>query len=163
MRALMQLHRLPILLGSLLDVSPREFFPLAMIEELCDACAPGEEVFVSSLLARSHRSPPAMSQMLGMLERKGYVSRAVAAGDRRKVAIAITDSGRAHLRWAKQDAEATTRKIMTRFGQDDTRELVRLTDGLTATLAAMRREASPADAEDGLERDCRFMEGEKLF
>ncbi len=96
---------------------------------------PDRTVNVSDLQTMLHITKPAVSQMLNGLEKKGFVHRAIDPTDRRKVVVTLTGAGEAVLKRSKKYADHTLEQIIFRFGEANTRELIRLL-GLMADISA---------------------------
>jgi DNA-binding MarR family transcriptional regulator len=73
-------------------------------------------------------SKAAVSQMLGSLEKRGYVQRETDRDNRRKIIITVTKKGKAAVDKAEKNMDVLMSRIITRFGEKDTRNLVRLLD-----------------------------------
>jgi DNA-binding MarR family transcriptional regulator len=73
-------------------------------------------------------SKPAVSQMLGSLEKREYIQREIDHDNRRKIIITLTPKGRAAIDKAKKNVDNLMSLIITRFGEKDSRNFVRLLD-----------------------------------
>lgn len=102
---------------------------------------PHRTVNVSDLQTILQITKPAVSQMLNGLEKKGFVHRAIDPGDRRKVVVTLTDSGKAVLKRSKRYADHTLEQIIARFGEANTRELIRLLNNMAEISAEMKQES----------------------
>jgi DNA-binding MarR family transcriptional regulator len=71
-------------------------------------------------------SKPAISQMLASLEKRGYIRRETDTGNRRKIIITLTPKGRETVDKVKQSMDSLISHVITRFGEEDTRHLIRL-------------------------------------
>lgn len=82
-----------------------EFFMLLRIQHSIDC--PEQKirggVHVSGIQSGEDMSKPAVSQLLGSLERKGYIERNVDREDRRKVTVALTEKGKTFLLRQKKE------------------------------------------------------------
>ena len=96
-----------------------------------------ESVDVPKMQKKLNISKPAISYILNTLEKKKYITREIDAKDRRKVSISATPEGKAAAEQSKKKFDELWDEILTRFGEDNMRELLRLMrdlDELYATL-----------------------------
>ena len=98
-----------------------EFF---IMERIRTSPEPDNGVPVSDLGVGA--SKPAVSQMLNNLERKGYIERSIAPGDRRKIIVRLTREGETALLEAKSHLDKSLDALIELLGEDDYRELLRL-------------------------------------
>ncbi|MHB9291588.1 hypothetical protein Holit_00666 [Hollandina sp. SP2] len=71
-------------------------------------------------------SKAAVSQMLGSLEKRGYIQREIDRENRRKIIISLTNKGKVTVDKAGKDLDELMSRIIARFGEKDTRTLVRM-------------------------------------
>ena len=69
-----------------------------------------------------------IAAMLNNLERKGAITRARDKADRRRVVVRLTVQGREEVQTSYDAAVACLAEVYRRMGEDDTRELLRLSD-----------------------------------
>ena len=69
-----------------------------------------------------------IAAMLNNLERKGAITRARDEADRRRVVVRLTVQGREEVQTSYDAAVACLAEVYRRMGEDDTRELLRLSD-----------------------------------
>ena len=77
------------------------------------------------------RSPSRIANTLNALEEKGQIRRSRDDSDRRKVLVSITPEGTACLREKKEQLLTHFAAILTRLGEHDAAEYVRLTQEIT--------------------------------
>jgi DNA-binding MarR family transcriptional regulator len=96
----------------------------------------GEQgVTISTLSELSEITKSAVSQVINVLEDKGYVERLTTKNDRRLVYVRLTDSGNQCLsRQLKLFLEGIE-QIFAKMGEDDTRELLRLLEKLYSIMS----------------------------
>lgn len=94
-------------------------------------------------------SKAGMSQMLSGLEQKGFVTREIDPENRRKILVHLTLRGEGLLSAHHRDFDRNLDEVITRFGEEDTRELVRLIDKLAVTLEDIYSEAEQARSGKG--------------
>jgi DNA-binding MarR family transcriptional regulator len=68
----------------------------------------------------------AVSQMLGALEKKGYLTREVNKDNRRCIILSLTGKGTAFIEKTNAETEARLAGIISRFGKDKVKELITL-------------------------------------
>jgi DNA-binding MarR family transcriptional regulator len=73
-------------------------------------------------------SKAAVSQMLGSLEKRGYIRRDIDRDNRRKIIITLTEQGETAVDKAEKKMDVLMSRIITRFGEKDTRNFTRLLD-----------------------------------
>ncbi len=69
-----------------------------------------------------------IAAMLNNLERKGAITRARDEADRRRVVVRLTAQGREEVQMSYDAAVVCLAEVYRRMGEDDTRELLRLSD-----------------------------------
>jgi DNA-binding MarR family transcriptional regulator len=80
-------------------------------------------------------SKAAVSQMVGALERKGFVTRETDPGNRRRIIVSLTEQGEEALKAVHQEFDYYVTEIIARFGETDMRQLIRLVGRLADTIA----------------------------
>jgi DNA-binding MarR family transcriptional regulator len=88
-------------------------------------------------------SKAAISQMLGSLEKRGYILREIDRDNRRKIIITLTQKGKAAVDESEKALDVLMTHIITRFGEADTRHFIDL----------LRRFAELADEAAGRTAD----------
>ncbi|MDR1574830.1 MAG: MarR family transcriptional regulator [Treponema sp.] len=73
-----------------------------------------------------HVSKSAVSQMVGVLEEKGFITRDIDKTNRRKRLLGLTPKGRGTVDTIGKEMDAYFAGIIQRFGENDTRLLVSL-------------------------------------
>jgi DNA-binding MarR family transcriptional regulator len=71
-------------------------------------------------------SKAAVSQMLGSLEKRGYIRREIDTDNRRKIIITLTKKGKAAVDTSEKEMDLLMSRIITRFGEKDSRTFVQL-------------------------------------
>ena len=85
-------------------------------------------------------SKPAISYILNTLEKKKYITREIDPKDRRKVSISATPEGKAAAEKSKKKYDEIWDEILTRFGEDNMRQLLQLMHDLDDLYTAMGKE-----------------------
>jgi DNA-binding MarR family transcriptional regulator len=86
-------------------------------------------------------SRAAVSQMLAGMEQKGYITRETNKANRRKQSLALTQKGGAVVADQEQKVEALLAHIVDRFGEKETKQLIKLTNRLMDIIEAIKTEA----------------------
>ena len=82
----------------------------------------------------------AISQMVSSLEDKGYVARKIDPVDRRKFVLSVTDKGRELVDEVRDVLGTVIRQTITKFGEENTREFIRLFDLFADALEEVKEE-----------------------
>jgi len=72
---------------------------------------------------------------LNSLEKKGYISRIMSPADRRKIIVALTDSGRAFISIKREKMKNVFRSMLTLLGESDAKEFIRLLSRLEVIVS----------------------------
>jgi DNA-binding MarR family transcriptional regulator len=96
-------------------------------EEACNADQTTHHAMHEALAV----SKAAVSQMLSSLEKRGYIQREIDHNNRRKIVITLTEQGKAAVDEAEKKMDVLMSRIITRFGEKDTRNFTRLLDRFT--------------------------------
>ncbi|NLG24946.1 MAG: MarR family transcriptional regulator [Clostridiales bacterium] len=148
MGALHRFQRASAGLPSGIDMRMNELFALDQIARMGDGG--GGPVFVSDVRCRLvHLSRPAVSQLLGALEKRGYLVREPDRGDRRRVAVRLTDRGSAARDTAWAHMHGRLGRVIDRFGEDNARQLIALLAALSDAADQVRLEYGIAEYEEG--------------
>ena len=100
-----------------------------------------EDANLSGVEKPLHISKPAVSQMLGALEKKGYVKREINKTDRRKIQATLTPCGVEMLQKEQERYESSFDEIISSFGEDNASELVRLLSHFADIIEEKREKA----------------------
>ena len=103
----------------------------------------GQESFSNILAEMSkemHITKSAVSQILGVMERKGYIKRETNPADRRKVLIQLTPEGRAIAEEMKDYADSAFSEMISRYGEANTEHFISLINKLADVINDMQRE-----------------------
>lgn len=110
-----------------------EFFTLEHIY-MAQQGAEGIGASVSQIHRGRRMSMPAVSQMLGSLEKKGLVTRNISAGDRRKIDVSLTPKGVSVYLDAKKLMDDRMHELLERFGKENLEEFISLIDLLVRIM-----------------------------
>lgn len=91
-------------------------------------------------------SKAAVSQMLGVLEKKGYINRNIDENNRRNIIVTLTKKGQKVL--AEKDKEFNSRldKIITSLGEDDAKQMIRIINRMTAIVERSNNESDDMES-----------------
>ena len=93
------------------------------------------------LMKLTDTSSAHVAKILRNLQSKGEVNKEVNDSDKRSAVINITDSGRKHLYSMYDQVVENTVSLLEKLGEDDSRELLRITDRIME-IEGMNREAA---------------------
>lgn len=79
-------------------------------------------------------SKAAVSQMLGALEKKGYINRDIDKNNRRNLIVTLTPKGREVLTNKDNDFNDWLEKIITLLGEDDVKQLITIVGRMTEII-----------------------------
>ena len=86
----------------------------------------GGEALPGEISNQMNVSSARIAQMLNNLEKKGWIIREINPDDRRKILVNLTSAGRTEARERMQKIVKLATKMLTRLGEDDAREYVRI-------------------------------------
>ena len=119
------------------EMQMNEMVILQSIAGTCCQECPCMNLDVPKIQKKLNISKPAISYILNTLEKKKYITREIDAKDRRKVSISATPEGKAAAEQSQKKFDELWDEILTRFGEDNMRQLLRLMgdlDELSMTL-----------------------------
>ena len=87
----------------------------------------GRKVLVGDISKMMGLSPGRVTNILNMLEKRGYIEREHDEADRRKVYVTLTKSGGKHLREKYEETIRYISSLFRELGEEDTREYLRIT------------------------------------
>jgi DNA-binding MarR family transcriptional regulator len=123
-----------------------EFFVLDRIGQ--DMPCSSTDISTSEMKEHPHFTKPAVSQMLNSLEKKGYIHREIDKKDRRKIVVTLTEDGEAVLKQGKRYFNDRLEQIISRFGEDNTRQLITLVNLLTDITEDLKELPLPDAAKE---------------
>ena len=113
----------------------------------------GQKTFnsiINQMSDEMHISNSAVSQMLGIMERKGYIKRETDPADRRKMIVQLTPEGKVFAEQMKGYADNAYAEMISRFGESNTEQFISLINKLADVIDDMRRERR---MREGLRRE----------
>jgi DNA-binding MarR family transcriptional regulator len=85
-------------------------------------------------------SKPAVSQIINVLEDKGYVERITTKKDRRIVYVKLTGQGEEALSGAREIASKRLMRVLDKMGEDDAQTFIQLFDKFSIILSDISNE-----------------------
>lgn len=113
------------------NVSMQELILMKGISENTDG---NNNVPLSEIRKYLALSKASVSQMLGTLEKKGYVKREIDKSNRRNIIASLTDTGRNVLELKKKEYTRKLDVIVNGLGKEDTQELIRIVGRLNEIM-----------------------------
>jgi len=130
-----------------IDISMGE---IALMKGLDDRSSnPGKKNFVSSVQKSLNITKPAISQMYNTLEKKGYITREIDTNDRRKIIVTLTPEGQEILKGMMGAADSLLNEVITRLGEEDTKQLIELFNRFVDVTESLRNERCENDNKKG--------------
>lgn len=90
-------------------------------------------------------SKAAVSQMLGSLERKGYINRDIDKNNRRNIIVTLTHEGHEVLTNNYNEFNQRLDKIITHLGVDDVKQLIRIINSMIEIINELNNESEKND------------------
>jgi DNA-binding MarR family transcriptional regulator len=100
---------------------------------------------IADIQNRLYITKAAVSQTLNSLEKKGYISREIHKTDRRRVILALTPIGQDYLDTKSEHMYSMLSEIISRFGVENTKSLIKLLDQFADTVDEIKVENSKKD------------------
>ena len=124
--SIVHFRKLESALSSTCEMQMNEMVILQSIAGTCCRECPCMNLDVPKIQKKLNISKPAISYILNTLEKKNYITREIDSKDRRKVSISATPEGRAAAEQSKKKFDELWNEILTRFGEDNMRQLIGL-------------------------------------
>lgn len=83
-------------------------------------------------------SKGAVSQILGSLEKKGYINRDIDRNNRRNIIVTLTQEGRQVLECQYNDFCVRLENIVGRLGEDDAKQMIRILNRLIVISSELK-------------------------
>ena len=115
------------------DINPAEMFFMKEIQ-IRKSSGDSSGNWLSSMSEQLHISKAAVSQMLGSLEKKGYIKRETNPDNRREIIVSLTKEGEKRVDETQRLFEEKTDMFIERFGVEDTKELIRLINKMSDVI-----------------------------
>jgi DNA-binding MarR family transcriptional regulator len=107
------------------DKSNISMMELLLMDGIADNTAEsGGNISLSEIGGYLAVSKGAVSQMLGSLEKKGYINRDVDRNNRRNLIVTLTDKGREALEKQLETFSGKLERIISQLGEDDVRQMI---------------------------------------
>ena len=138
--SIVHFRKLESALSSECEMQMNEMVILQSIAGTCCQECPCMNLDVPKMQKKLNISKPAISYILNTLEKKKYITREIDPKDRRKVSISATPDGNAAAVESKKNYDEIWDEILSRFGEDNMRQLLDLMRGLDELYVAMGKE-----------------------
>nr|WP_294492470.1 MarR family transcriptional regulator [uncultured Mediterraneibacter sp.] len=138
--SIVHFRKLESALSSECDMQMNEMVILQSIAGTCCRECPCMNLDVPKIQKKLNISKPAISYILNTLEKKNYITREIDPRDRRKVSIRATDKGRAAAEQSRKKYDELWGEILSRFGEDNMRQLLNLMHSLNDLYTSLGRE-----------------------
>lgn len=115
---------------------------MAILHSIAGTCCrecPCMNLDVPGMQKKLHISKPAISYILNTLEKKNYITREIDPKDRRKVSISATPEGKAAAEESMKRYDDLWTEILTQFGKENMKELIRLIQELDCLYESFSR------------------------
>ncbi len=146
LQAMFRLRKAEITMPPGIDLHMGESFVLGHIAAMEEHGH--DDVNITDVVQCLHVSKPAISHMLNVLEKKGYITRSINEQDRRRITVSLTDKGRRITRFIKDCMDSSLDEIIERFGRDDILQLITLFNRYHEIAEQVKREMPPVKWED---------------
>ena len=124
--SILHFRKLESALSSECEMQMNEMVILHSIAGTCCRECPCMNLDVPGMQKKLHISKPAISYILNTLEKKNYITREIDPKDRRKVSISATPEGKAAAEESMKRYDDLWTEILTQFGKENMKELIRL-------------------------------------
>lgn len=108
-----------------------------------DSSCPDKCTDLADIQKNIHITKAAISQMFTSLENRGYVVRETDKTNRRKITVVLTDEGKKVLKETKEQVDLMLEKTLSRFGEDNTQQLISLLNRLSDISDEIKNETNP--------------------
>lgn len=105
----------------------------------------GDGVTMSELSEFSQITKPAVSQIINVLEDKGYVERVTTKKDRRIVRVSLTEEGERAVKASCEIASRKLNKVLDRMGQEDADAFLELLDKFSTIVSNYHEDEEEED------------------
>lgn len=105
------------------------------------------QLLAGEISRRLNMSTSRIAAVLNSLEKKGMIVRCTDPGDRRRVSVALTESGKAFCRERREEALCKFSRLLERLGKEDARQFV---DLLKRVFVILDEEVCPCGRQGGM-------------
>ena len=95
---------------------------------------------INGICEMLHITKPAVTYMLNSFERDGCITRSIDTDDRRRIKIYLTSKGKELIRTNKKTYEVSLNRVLTRFGEGNCRDFIRLFNRFADILEESKEE-----------------------
>lgn len=108
----------------------------------------GEGVTISELSEYSQITKPAVSQIINVIEEKGFVERVTTKQDRRVVRVRMTEAGEAAVKASCAIASRKLDKVLEKMGHEDADAFLKLLDKFSMAVSSYSESEDDVENED---------------
>lgn len=137
-QSVIRFKKVGITLPADVNIHIGEFFVMSKIAR--SSVSPEYELSPADIQKRLHITKPAVSQMYNSLEKKGYILREIDTNDRRKFVVTLTPEGQGVLERVKRFYDKRMSETISRFGEENTIQLIDLINRFTHISEELDRE-----------------------
>jgi DNA-binding MarR family transcriptional regulator len=124
--------------GTSLQIAPNvTMAEVAVLKGIKNHVFDSGEVTIPNFLCISRA---AVSQMLGVMEQKGYITRNINKANRRKQSLSLTEKGSAVIEEQEHQFMKLLAKIVDRFGEKEMKQLIKLSSRFLDTIGKIKTE-----------------------
>ena len=136
--ALFRFRKVGMILPQRSDLNMTELLVMRRIEEMSTLV--DNSINLSEIHCNLHITKSAISQMLGSLEKKGYIERSIDTTDRRKVLVNLTQTGIEIMQETKESVNNHLGEIVSRLGNENTEQLISLLERVSDISEELKSE-----------------------
>ena len=137
MHAIFRFKKMGMVFHQIADVNMNE---LVVMRGIAGNSFSDNNTCVSEIQSNLHITKSAISQMMNSLEKKGYIEREIDKNDRRKVIVTLTKMGMDVLKKTKDSVNQLLDEIFSRFGEENTKQLISLINLLSDISEELKEE-----------------------
>jgi DNA-binding MarR family transcriptional regulator len=135
-RALFRVRKTSVGIPAVCDIRIGELLILRAIRDNISCL---DKNYVSDVWCDLSISKSAVSQALGVLEKKGLINREMDKDDRRKILVTLTGQGKTVLRQAEKQTRQMFESIVSHVGEKKVRELIDLFTIFTDAVETLKQ------------------------
>ena len=142
-RSIFRLKKRGLIFPPEFDINVGEWSVLKRLSETGDASE--GNVCVSEIQSNLFVTKAAVSQTISSLEKKGYVTREINNNDRRRFIITLTPKAHMLINDMKSHMNDMLNEIISRFGEENTKQLIELLNRFADISEDMRNAGLPTE------------------
>ena len=139
-RSMLRIKQALPAISGFMDINVNEMLILANILGSPDDMDDSGCTYVSDIMGNVFITKSAVSQTLSVLEKNGLITRETDLADRRRVAVSLTQKGKAAVQKAQEEMEGFLQVNFERFGEENIRKMTEYITGFADVLQEVNRE-----------------------